>query len=146
MGSVKRIRPVHNANLHSQGGAENWVNGIWETRRGPQLRLTSSRSSILITMCALLYVGPNVPGETYHSLLWVHIYRHPKHQWTWTYIWQRLNRTFRTRNHESWPVTGTHFNMFLTVVSSAEPVRAHPNIMEVLKSGEYTACADIWYL
>ena len=80
MRSVKRIRPLHNANLHSQGGAENWVNGIRETRRGPQLRLTSTRSSILITMCALLYVGPNVPGETYRSLLQVHVYRRPKCQ------------------------------------------------------------------
>jgi hypothetical protein len=65
MGSVKQIRPLHNANLNSQGGAESWVNGIRETHRGPQLWLTSTRSSIPINIRALLYLGPNVPGEVY---------------------------------------------------------------------------------
>ena len=35
------------------------MNGIRETRRGPQLWLTSTRSSIPVTMRALLYLGPN---------------------------------------------------------------------------------------
>jgi len=65
MGSIKRIRPRLNANLNGQGGAEIWVNGIRETHRVRQLWLTSAKSSIPITMRALLYLGHNGPGEVY---------------------------------------------------------------------------------
>jgi hypothetical protein len=126
MGSVKRIRPLHNANLNSQGGAENWVNGIRGTRRGPQLQLTSTRSSIPITMRGLLHLGPNVPVK-YTNVAFSSSRARLKAQNTSerehtydTKIEQKFQNKKPREIGKLTSVTCTHFNMFLTVISSAD--------------------------